>query len=67
MGIKAGDGVMVEGKDGRLIHRHVFLLRIPGSSKCVKFVPFYFFPKKPTKRQKIYISGRSRYVLIIYF
>ena len=32
---------------------------IPGSSKCVKFVPFHL--QKPTKRQQFYISGRSRY------
>ena len=30
-------------------------LQIPGSSKCVKFMPFH--PKKPTKRQKFDISG----------
>ncbi len=34
----------------------------PGSSKCVKIVPFH--PKKPTKRQTFYISGISRYIYI---
>ena len=37
-------------------------LYIPGSSKCVKFVPFH--QKKPTKRQTFYISRRSRYIYI---
>ena len=31
---------------------------IPGSSKCVKFVPFHL---KTTKKQTFYISRRSRY------
>ena len=31
---------------------------IPGSSKCVKFVPFH--QQKPTQWQKFYISWRSR-------
>ena len=37
---------------------------IPGSSKCLKFVPFH--QKKPTKRQKFYISRRCRYIYISY-
>ena len=44
------------------IYIHVNNIYIPGSSKCVKFVPFH--PQKPTKRQPFYIfyiSGRSRY------
>ena len=37
---------------------------IPGSSKCVKFVPFH--QQKPTKRQKFYISRRCRYIYTAY-
>lgn len=37
---------------------------IPGSSKCVRFVPFH--PQKPTKRQKPYIFERSIYSISVY-
>ena len=36
-----------------------FCQEIPGSSKCVKFVPFQ--PKNQPKGRFFYISGRSRY------
>ena len=38
-------------------------LYIPGSSKCVKFVPLH--QKKPTKRQDFYISRRSHIYIYI--
>ena len=37
--------------------------QIPGSSKCVTLLPFH--QKTTTKRQKFYISRRSRYILYI--
>ena len=43
--------------------RYIYIYYIPGSSKCVKFVP-KITRKSPTKRQKFYICGRSRYISI---